>query len=202
MQKSKLIGNAEVLRELKVYEKGLHNQFKKSMNSELTPILKPIEGEINSTVGSSLRNRMRGMFHNGRTAWSGVEVKIKTSLRPRDLIFIEGKGRNAGLDTQVGFEYAELAGIDRGRPPRQLSKGWGSTSVGYHSYIYNGQGKVFNRRLTETYGRPGRFLWKRVMNRKNTIEFKVLKVAELYNIKVERRMTTNVGVGETVRRVS
>jgi len=200
MQKSKLIGNAEVLRELKVYEKNLYSQFKKSMNSELTPILKPIEGEINSTVGSSLKNRMRGMFHNGRTAWSGVEVKVRTSIRPRDLIFIEGKGRNGGLDTQVGFEYAELAGIDRGRAPRPVSKGWGSTSVGYHSYIYAGQGKVFNERLTQTYGRPGRFLWKRVMNRKNTIELKVLKVAELYNLKVSQKLATEVGM--TTKRVN
>lgn len=200
MQKSKLIGSAETMRELRYYrEKGLQNQFRKSMNSELEPILKPIEGEINSTVTSSLRNRMRGMFHDGRTGWSGVEIKVKTSLRPNDLIFIEGKGRNAGLDTQVGFEYAELAGINR-RPPRPVSKGWGSNSVGYHSYIYAGQGKVFSERLTQTYGRPGRFLWKRVMNRKKMIEYKVLKVAELYNIKVSRKLATEVG--ETRMRVN
>lgn len=200
MQKSKLIGSAETMRELKYYrEKGLQNQFKKSLNSELEPILKPIEGEINSSVTSSLKNRMRGMFHEGRTGWSGVAITVKTSLRPNDLIFIEGKGRSGGLDTQVGFEYAELAGINR-RPPRPVSKGWGSTTAGYHSYIYNGQGRVFSERLTQSYGRPGRFLWKRVMNRKNMIELKVLKVAELYNMKVNKKLATQVG--ETRMRVN
>jgi len=200
MQKSKLIGSAETMRELKYYrEKGLQNQFKKSLNSELEPILKPIEGEINSSVTSSLKNRMRGMFHEGRTGWSGVAITVKTSLRPNDLIFIEGKGRSGGLDTQVGFEYAELAGINR-RPPRPVSKGWGSTTAGYHSYSYNGQGRVFSERLTQTYGRPGRFLWKRVMNRKNMIELKVLKVAELYNMKVNKKLATQVG--ETRMRVN
>lgn len=187
MARSGLSGSAETLRMLKTYETDLYKEFRKNVNSQLKPVIAPIEGDINSSVTSSLRNQMKGMFHEGRTAWSGVKVTPKVSLRPRDLLFIEGKGRNAGLDTQVGFEYAELAGIER-RPPRPVSKGWGSTGPGYHSYIYNGQGKAFNRKLTSSYGRPGRFLWKRVLKRKPELEKKVLDIAENLNIKINRRL--------------
>ena len=113
MARSGLQGSAETIKMLKTYESDLYKEMRKQVNSQLKPVISPIEGEINSSVTSSLRNQMSGMFHNGRTAWSGVKVTPKISTRPRDLLFIEGKGRNAGLDTQVGFEYAELAGIER-----------------------------------------------------------------------------------------
>jgi len=82
-----------------------------------------------------------------------------------------------------GLIYAELAGIER-RPPRAVSKGWGSSSVGYHSYTYNGQGKAFNKKLGSMFGKPGRFLFKRVLRRKPEIEAKVKKVAEQFGIKL------------------
>ena len=187
MEQSRLEGGAETLKMLRTYEKDLFKQLRQSVNSQLKPVITPIESQINSSVTASIRSNMTGMNHNGRTAWSGVKVTPKLSVRPRELIFIEGKGRNGGLDNQVGFEYAELAGIQR-RPPRAVSKGWYSTGVGYHSYIYNGQGKAFNAKLTSTYGKPGRFLWKRVLKRKPELENKVLKIAENFNIKVNRRI--------------
>lgn len=186
MRKSGLSGDTEVFKMLRTYDKDLYKELRKSVNSKLAPIVKPIEAEINSSVTSSLKSQMQGMFHDGRSAWSGVKITPKISTRPRDLIFIEGKGRNGGMGMQVGFEYAELAGIER-RPPRPVSKGWGSTGVGYHSYIYNGQGKAFNRKLTQAYGRPGRFLWKRVLERKPELEKRVLGVADSLNIRLNRR---------------
>lgn len=187
MARSGLSGSADVIRALKTYESDVYKEFRKSINSELKPILNPIEGQINSEVTSSIRSNLKGMNHNGRTAWSGAKVTARTGMRAKELVFIEGKGRNGGMDVQLGFEYSELAGIER-RPPRPVSKGWGSPSVGYHSYIYNGQGKAFNRKLTSVYGKPGRFLFKRVLKRKPEIEDKVLKIAERFNIKLNRRL--------------
>ena len=154
-----LTGSAEYIRELKNYEKNLLPALRKKLNSQLTPILNPIEN------------------------------KARISLRPKDLIFIEGKGRGGdSLDGAVGFEYAELAGIQR-RPPRERSKGWGSSSVGYHSYTYNGQGFAFNRKLRKEFGKPGRFLWKRVLKRKPDIEAKVQSVANDFGIKLSKRLS-------------
>jgi len=183
MAKSHLTGSSDYLRELKTYEKGLFAQLKKRMTTDVSPILSPIESEINSSVTSQLKSTMPGMFHNGRTAWAGVDVRPRVSVRPRDLITIEGTGKNQGMGRQLGFDYAELAGIER-RPPRAVSKGWGSSSVGYHSYVYNGQGLAFNRRLGAKFGKPGRFLFKRVLRRKPEIEAKVKKVAEQFGIKL------------------
>ena len=191
MAKSGLSGSSEAMKVLKNYEKDLFKKLQKELNSELAPIMSPIESEINSQVEGQLREALPGMFHNGRSGWAGVTVKARTSVRPRELIFIQGDGRSGGMDKQYGFNYAELAGIER-RPPRQVSKGWGSNSVGYHSYIYNGQGKTFNRKLTQKFGKPGRFLWIRVLKRKPEIEQKVMKVAESLNIKLSRKLSTEV----------
>ena len=184
-----LQGSAEVLRELRVYERNLYTELGKNLNTQLKPVLGPIQGQINGVITSQLRSRKKaGMFgHDGRTQWGGAEIVTKTSINPKNLIFIEGKGRGSdSLDGALGFEYAELAGIRR-RPPKAVSKGWGATGPGYHSYIQNGQGDGFINMLSK-YGGPGRFLWKRVLKRKPEIEDKVEKLAEGLNIKINRRI--------------
>lgn len=182
-----LDGSAEVIRMLRTYDKDVYKEIGRKLQSDLRPIIGPIQGQINGLVTSQLRGRRDiGMFHNGRSAWTGATVKAKTSIQPKNLIFIEGKGRSGGMDTQVGFEYAELAGIRR-RPPRAVSKGWGVNSPGYHSYIQNGQGDGFINMLSK-YGKPGRFLWSRVLKRKPEIEEKVLNITEAFNVKINRRI--------------
>lgn len=191
MNRSSISGNAETMKVLRTYEDELFKALRKRINTEVEPILTPIAGEINSQVTSQLKSQMPGMFHNGRTGWSGVSLNARVSVKPRELVFIEGKGRSGGLDNQFGFEYAELAGIER-RPPRPVSKGWGISTVGYHSYIYNGQGKAFNSKLTRSFGRPGRFLWIRVLKRKPQIEQKVMEIAEDLGVKLTRKLATSV----------
>lgn len=187
---TKLHGSAEVIRELRDYEKSLYREFGKKLTTSVKPVLTPIQNKINGQVTSKLKSiSPNGMFHNGRSAWSGVNVSIKRSARPKDLVFIEGKGRKGKGEAyvQAGFEYAELAGIRR-RPPRPISKGWGKTGVGYRSYIQNGQGDAFIRMLKNNFGKPGRFLWVRVLNRKKIIEAKVFNVAEDLNLRISRRL--------------
>lgn len=188
MAQTKLDGSAEVFQMLKLYEKDLFKELRKSVTSQLAPQLAPIEAEINSSITNSIRSNMKGMFHNGRSGWAGVKIKARVSTRAKELIFLEGKGGNGGLDQQFGFEYAELAGIQR-RPPRPRSKGWGETGVGYHSYIYNGQGLVFNRKLTSVYGKPGRFMWIRVLKRRPAIEDKIMGIADNLSVKINRRLS-------------
>jgi hypothetical protein len=69
---------------------------------------------------------MRGYVSmSGRTSWGGVNIKARVSTRkPRELIFIEGKGPVVEGLGQVGFDYAELAGIVAQRPKQPMSKGW------------------------------------------------------------------------------
>jgi hypothetical protein len=190
----KLQGSAEALYVLRTYEKDLYNELGKNLNTQLRPVLGPIQGQINGVVTSQLRSRTKaGMFgHDGRTQWAGAEIRTKTSVNPNNLIFIEGKGRgSSSLDGALGFEYAELAGI-RKNPPKPVSKGWGQTGPGYHSYIQNGQGDGFIKMLNK-YGKPGRFLFKRVLNKRANIEDKVLLLSEKLNVKINRKLATETG---------
>ena len=187
MAKSELSGSREWVQVLKKFEPELFKEVKKNLNSELKSILQPIEGQINSSVGNVLKSKMPNMFHNGRTAWSGVKIKSVITANPKKLIYIDGTGRSGFGGPQLGFDYAELAGIER-RPARSVSKGWGQSTPGYHSYIYNGQGKAFNRKLGSEFGKPGRFLWIRVLRKKPEIEQKVELITADYGFKLTRRM--------------
>tara|TARA_R110000803_G_scaffold41960_9_gene90084 strand:+ start:90 stop:695 length:606 start_codon:yes stop_codon:yes gene_type:complete len=194
MAANKLEGSAEALYVLKTYEKDLYTELGKNLNTQLRPVLGPIQGQINGVITSQLRSRRKaGMFgHDGRTQWAGAEIKTKTSIKPKDLIFIEGKGRGTGsLDGALGFEYAELAGI-RKNAPKVMSKGWGITGTGYHSYTQNGQGDGFINMLNK-YGGPGRFLFRRVLKKRPDIEDKVLLLSEKLNIKINRKLATETG---------
>lgn len=189
MTQSKLIGSAEIVRELKKYEPELFKQLKKDLRTDLNPIIKPIQGEINSEVTNTLRSVMigrgrseSGMFHNGRSSWSGATITAKASTNPRSLIFIEAAGRNG----KVGFNYAELAGIERRRPrPRSREYVKNGRTM---RHAVNGQGLEFNAKLRREFGKPGRFAWIRVLKQKPQIEKKVSVIADRYNIKVNRRI--------------
>ena len=181
-------GARETLQALKTYEPELFKELRKEMRGEVTPIIKPIEAQINASVTNQLRSvRKTGMFHDGRSRWEGVTTSVRTGTGAKQLVWIQGKGRSS----TVGFEYAELAGIRR-RPPRPVSKGWNDTSVGWRSYIVNGQGDAFIRMLSE-FGKPGRFLFSRVIKRRREIEGKVLKVSEKLDLRITRKLQRNIG---------
>lgn len=187
MSKSEMTGVAKQLRVLKAIEPELSKKLRRDMRTNIQPILNPVESQINSQVEGALRGvRKIGMFHDGRSQWGGVKVKARATVRPNDLVYIEGKGGGGdSLDGAAGFEYAELAGIKR-RNPRPRSKGWGSTGEGYHSYTQNGQGDGFIRMLSR-FGGPGRFLFKRIMARKPGIEDKVKMVITKYEQKLNAK---------------
>lgn len=182
MSKSGLSGTQEAFRVLKQIEPELYKDMRKKVNSELKPILNPIKGEINSSVTQEMRSKMRGMFHNGRSAWAGVNINARVSTRPQDLIFINA----TGIKGQVGFDYAELAGIRR-RPPRKRSKSY-TLNGQTRTHAVNGQGDAMIEKLREEFGKPGRFAWIRVLRRKPEIEGKVQDIADEFGIKLSRRL--------------
>jgi len=175
-------GIAEVTKLLKRFEPDLLKEMRKDFRTELKPVVKDIVTGINSEVTSKLQSRDYQMFHNGRTAWSGVRGGTSiTASRSKQVAKLTFNGRSG----EVGFNYAELAGIER-RPPRSVSKGWYSTSVGYHSYTYAGQGKVFNERLEKDFGRPGRFAFVRYLKKRKEVDKKGQKIADRFIKRVNR----------------
>lgn len=183
MTRSQLIGSAVVIRELKKYEPEVFKALSKDLKSDLNPILKGIESEINSEVTAALREKMRGMFHSGRSSWSGATLSVRLSTNPKSLISISATGRSG----KVGFNYAELAGIQRKRP-RPVSRSYVKNGKSLKHRV-DGQGLAFNAKLMQEFGKPGRFAWIRVLKSKPEIEKKVERVVENYNIKVMRRIS-------------
>jgi len=182
MARSTLQGSAEVIRELKKYEPELFKELRKSIKSELNPIIKPIQGQINSEVTNALRSTMPGMFHSGRSAWSGATLDARLTTKPKELVFINATGRTG----KVGFNYAELAGIER-RKPRPLSREYVRNGVTRRHRV-NGQGLAFNAKLAREFGKPGRFAFIRVVKQTPAIELKVLRITDKYNVRVNRRL--------------
>jgi hypothetical protein len=182
MAKTILSGQAEVIRELKKYEPDLYKQLKQKLTTSLNPIIKPIQSDINNEVQNTLRAVMPGMFHNGRSAWSGATLSTRVSTNPKSLIFINAQGKSG----KVGFNYAELAGIQR-RKPRPVSRTYTKNGQTMRHRV-NGQGIAFNDKLRREFGKPGRFAWIRVLKRKPAIERQVLMVADSFNISLNRRI--------------
>lgn len=184
MARSKLSGSAEAIRELRKYEPELYKEFRKKLNTELNPIIKPIQGQINSEITATIQSVMPGLFHNGRSSWTGATLSTRVTSNPKQLIFINAAGRLG----KVGFNYAELAGIQR-RKPRPLSREY-TKNGRIMRHRVNGQGLAFNAKLQREFGKPGRFAWIRVVKQKPEIENKMLGIADQYNIKVNRRLAS------------
>ena len=175
-------GIAEVTKQLKRFEPDVLKEMRRGFRTELKPIVKEITTSINSEVTSKLQSRDYQMFHNGRTAWNGVRGGTSiTASRTKQVAKLTFNGQGG----EVGFNYAELAGIER-RPPRARSKGWYSTTPGYHSYTYAGQGKGFNDRLKRDFGKPGRFAFKRFLKKRKEVDKQAQQVADRFIKKLNR----------------
>ena len=182
MAKSGLSGSADTIRILKEVEPELFKEMKKRLTSEINPIVKPIQSEINSQITQALRDKMPGMFHNGRSSWNGATLSTRVATRPKELIFINA----AGSGGKVGFDYAELAGIRR-RPARRQSRSY-TVNGQPRRHAVNGQGDAFISKLSREFGKPGRFAWIRVLRRKPLIEEKTQAITDAFGVKLSRRL--------------
>jgi hypothetical protein len=184
MARSTLTGSSAAIRELKKYEPELYKKLRQSLNSELNPVIKPIQSEINSNIASQVMSKLPGMFHNGRSSWSGATMTTRVSVNPKNLISITATGKSG----KVGFNYAELAGIQR-RRPRPMSRPYQKNGETVRHAV-NGQGIAFNEKLRREFGKPGRFAWIRVLRKKPAIELKVSRIADRYGIALSRRINS------------
>ena len=175
-------GVAEVAKLLKRFEPDVLKEMRTEFRSELKPLAIEISNQINAEITPRLQSRDYEMFHNGRTAWNGVRGNTSITASSRKAV---GKLIFTGVGGKLGFDYAELAGIER-RPPRARSKGWYSTTPGYHSYTYAGQGKVFNERLTRDFGKPGRFAFARFLKKRDEVDRKGQKIADKFIKRLNR----------------
>jgi len=146
----------------------------------MAPIVSAVQAAMPTTAP------IKGMAHNGRTAYAKPKVAsyARPQARSRKTAYIPIIGFKA---TGVGFAYAELAGIQR-RAPRPVSKGWNSTSVGYHSYQLNGQGGAFIQRLERIYAKPGRFFFREVLKDLPRVRRKIRGILEDRTKQLNRKL--------------
>lgn len=191
-------GAKEILKQMDpVFQKALERDFHKRMSKPLQKISKDTR-----TANRKIKNRLPNLYnHRGRTRNTGAD--IKASFRPsaeygRSIALITARGRNG----QVGFEYAELAGINnstngrRSRIPGTTTRGRG----GDGSYLLNGQGQHFNRTLMSI-GKPGRMAFSAVQKNRPELEKIALGVLGKMTDRLNEKLRVDFDSNSTVRRI-
>lgn len=184
-RRSSVQGLAEVIRFLRRYQPEVLKQLKKDISAEIKPLVTEAVGEVNSIVGAQLKAREYQMFHGGKTAWNGVRYTPRVTSNRAGLIKLTFTGRGGKL----GYDYAELAGIER-RLPKPRSKPWPRSPQGY---LYADQGYTFNDRLERDFGKPGRFMWIRIIKRRKQINRQIDQILTRYNIKINAKLRGGIG---------
>lgn len=172
--------------------KTLQRDFHKNMGSPLAKITK--QAQINNR---RLKQELPNMFnHRGRTRNTGAD--IKASFRPsasygRSIALLTARGRNS----QFGFEYAELAGINKsinGRRSRKPGSTTRGSRPGDGSYRLNGQGQAFNRILNRI-AKPGRLSYDAAQDNRDELEKAALDVLGKMFKKLNEELRVNRGSG-------
>lgn len=108
----KVSGIREAKEILNRLDKQGQNQLQRDFHKDIAPALTKVSA-MTRISNSQVRGKVPNMFSTrGRTRNTGAD--IKASFRPsaqygRSIALVTARGRNG----QVGFEYAELAGINR-----------------------------------------------------------------------------------------
>jgi len=171
------------------FQRALERDFHKQMSSPLNKVKKDAR-QNNRQVQRALPNMFN---HRGRTRNTGAD--IKASFRPsaqygRSVALLTARGRNQ----QVGFEYAELAGINNSQDGRR-SRIPGTTRRGSRkgdgSYRLNGQGKAFNRELNRL-RKPGRLAFDATKKNLPALEKVALGILEKMSERLNEKLKVTV----------
>jgi hypothetical protein len=115
----KITGIAEVVKTLKTIDNDLVKRARKDLRTGAKPVADAIKQNIPS------ESPLRGMIHNGRTAWNpaGVKVAVRTNFSTKAekkgyklVSIVAGIKGNRGQSAQgnAAFQIADQAGRSRG----------------------------------------------------------------------------------------
>jgi hypothetical protein len=111
----RVVGIAEVAKTLK----GIDNDLVKRARKDLRTGAKPVADAIKQNIPSE--SPLRGMVHNGRTAWqpAGVKVTVKTNFTKKaerkgtSLVSIVAGAQGKNSQGAAAFQIADMAGRKR-----------------------------------------------------------------------------------------
>jgi hypothetical protein len=115
MLSMRVVGIAEVSKTLKTIDKDLVNQARKDLRTGAKPVADAVKQNIPSEAP------LRGMIHNGRTAWkpSGVKVTVKTNFTKKaerkgsSLVSIVAGAQGKNATGGAAFQIADMSGRKR-----------------------------------------------------------------------------------------
>ena len=111
----RVVGIAEVAKTLK----GIDNDLVKQARKDLRTGAKPVADAVKNNIPSEAP--LRGMVHNGRTAWqpAGVKVTVKTNFtkkaerKGQSLVSIVAGAQGKNSQGAAAFQIADIAGRKR-----------------------------------------------------------------------------------------
>ena len=111
----RVVGIAEVAKTLK----GIDNDLVKQARRDLRNGAKPVATAVKNNIPTE--SPLRGMVHNGRTAWqpSGVKVTVKTNFTKKaerkgtSLVSIVAGAQGKNSQGSAAFQIADMAGRKR-----------------------------------------------------------------------------------------
>lgn len=111
----RVVGIAEVAKTLKDIDNDLVKQARKDLRTGAKPVVDAVRNNIPTEAP------LRGMVHNGRTAWqpSGVKVTIKTDFSKKasregtSLVSIVAGAQKKYAQGSAAFQIADMAGRKR-----------------------------------------------------------------------------------------
>jgi hypothetical protein len=179
----KVTGLIETAKILKSTNKNLLKELKKDLAEGIKPIANKIQLSVPALAPLS------GMNHNGRSRWDAVKTRVSftpgAAIKGRQyqpLISLVVTGKKG-----LGFDYAELAGINR-RKPAPKSRSWTDQYGNIRRTAQNGQGAAFTRGLG---GKPGRYAFATVKNNYSQITAVTIKIIESYASKINAKLRVN-----------
>ena len=179
MEKIKVYGIPEVIRELQMFDKAHVLEIRKGLRVAVEPMRSTIQSYIPDSPPLMGKHFTRGggMSHTGRTGWNkaGVKVSIKTSFTKRaqrnesSLVSIVVGGRK-GQRGGAALAIADMAGRrgkvkTGGRTKDYPYKG------GTRSHAIRGQGRGMIENLQ---GSPSRYVWRGAMVHMITVQRSVM----------------------------
>lgn len=181
MQKIKVYGVPEVVRELNLIDKKIVLQARSDMRVAIKPMKSSIESYIPNSpplMGRSFE-RNGGMNHSGRTGWnrSAIKVRVKTSFNKRtelnsaSLVSLVVGGKK-GTYGAAGLQIADMAG-KRGKIKTSGQTKKYPYKGGERSHALRGQGKGMIDKLSD-YGSPSRFVWRAASMHLSTVQKSIM----------------------------
>ena len=187
MAQVKVFGVDQTIAELRLLDENLIKDLRKDLRVAVEPIATSIKAYIPN------QPPLRGMKHNGRTAWqpSSVKVSVKTSFSRRTITKEQGLvsiwvGGKKGENGAAGLQIADMAGR-RGQASGGVTREY-AYKGGTRRHRKNGQGRAMMDYLNGRYSNASRFVWRGAMLQLPAVQSAVLLSLEKASAKVNARL--------------